>query len=296
MHIRTPCFFLLQPSNTLLHTSIRTPLTVLLPSSQHNVARGFLALSAVPMSIGLLRFLSTFQYLGQLVIIIFAMSQDLGAFLFVFLMSILGFGIAFHSLFPDREEFQGLGSTFLTLFNAALGDHNFGSFQSHKYQLVGVPAMGFYAMFVTIILLNLIIAQMSSTFEKLNEKSFEQWSMVMAKNVQDWLMLSEKTNPLCMLPPPLNAISSLMWPWDLWERQKKRHDEEIPSICGSVSDIVIGLITAPFCAALEVYLVNAELWSSQIPRRNALFVTVLSVQNIIEATSLTLTLTYLQPL
>jgi len=41
----------------------------------HNVARGFLALSAVPMSIGLLRFLSTFQYLGQLVIVIFAMSQ-----------------------------------------------------------------------------------------------------------------------------------------------------------------------------------------------------------------------------
>ena len=38
--------------------------------------------------------------------------------------------------------------------------------------------MGFYAMFVTIILLNLIIAQMSSTFEKMNEKSFEQWSMV----------------------------------------------------------------------------------------------------------------------
>ena len=75
--------------------------------SQHNVARGFLALSAVPMSIGLLRFLSTFQYLGQLVIIIFAMSQDLGAFLFVFLMSILGFGIAFHSLFPDRPEFTG---------------------------------------------------------------------------------------------------------------------------------------------------------------------------------------------
>ena len=89
--------------------------------SQHNLARGFLAISAVPMSIGLLRFLSTFQYLGQLVIVIFAMSQDLGAFLFVFLVSILGFGIAFHSLFPDREEFQGFSTTFLTLFNAALG-------------------------------------------------------------------------------------------------------------------------------------------------------------------------------
>ena len=47
------------------------------------------------------------------------------AFLFVFLMSILGFGIAFHSLFPDRSEFAGSGTTFLALFNAALGDHNF---------------------------------------------------------------------------------------------------------------------------------------------------------------------------
>ena len=47
------------------------------------------------------------------------------AFLFVFLMSILGFGIAFHSLFPDRTEFAGSGTTFLALFNAALGDHNF---------------------------------------------------------------------------------------------------------------------------------------------------------------------------
>ena len=52
-----------------------------LSAPHHAVARGFLAVSAVPMSLSLLRFLSTFQYLGQLVIIIFAMSQvrrDLG--------------------------------------------------------------------------------------------------------------------------------------------------------------------------------------------------------------------------
>ena len=245
--------------------------------SQHNIARGCLALSAVPMSIGLLRFLSTFQYLGQLVIVIFAMSQDLGAFLLMFLMSILGFGIAFHSLFPDREEFAGASATFLTLFNAALGDHNFESFQDHRYQYVGISTMALYVMFVTIILLNLIVARMSSTFQKMNEKSFEQWSMVMAKNVQDWLMISEKTNPLCMIPPPFNAISIAVLPWDMWERQKNRGSEEIPSICGSVSDTVIGMLTAPVCAALEVYLVNAELWSSQIPRKNALFVTIMSV-------------------
>ena len=124
--------------------------------------------------------------------------------------------------------------------------------------------MTMYAMFVTIILLNLIIAQMSSTFEKMNEKSFEQWSMVMAKNVQDWLMISEKSNALCMVPPPLNAISVVVLPWDAYARRRHAVSSELPSVCGTVCDYVIGLLAAPFCAALEVYLVNHELWSSQV--------------------------------
>jgi hypothetical protein len=52
---------------------------------------------------------------------------------------------------------------------------------------------------------------------------------------------------------------------------------QVPSVCGSISDIVIGLLTAPVCAALEVYLVNKELWLSQIPRQNAMTVTVVSI-------------------
>ena len=52
--------------------------------------------------------------------------------------------------------------------------------------------MALYVTFVMIILLNLIIARMSSTHEKINDKSFEQWSMVMAKNVQDCLLINEK--------------------------------------------------------------------------------------------------------
>ena len=61
--------------------------------------------------------------------------------------------------------------------------------------------MALYVTFVMIILLNLIIARMSSTHEKINDKSFEQWSMVMAKNVQDCLLINEKVSiiPMFML-------------------------------------------------------------------------------------------------
>jgi hypothetical protein len=60
------------------------------------------------------------------------------------------------------------------------------------YSALGITVMALYVTFVMIILLNLIIARMSSTHEKINDKSFEQWSMVMAKNVQDCLLINEK--------------------------------------------------------------------------------------------------------
>ena len=65
------------------------------------------------------------------------MSRDLVSFLVVFLISILGFGIAFHSLFPDTPAFSGPSATFLTLFNAALGGHEFETYNGHKYQNLG---------------------------------------------------------------------------------------------------------------------------------------------------------------
>jgi hypothetical protein len=208
-------------------------------STQHDVARAFLAWSAIPMSIGMLRFFSFFQGLGQLVIMIFAMMQDLVVFLVVFLTSILGFGIAFHCLFSDTTMFQSSGATFLTLFDAALGSHDFETYNGHKYQNLGFVTMGLYTTFVSIILLNLIIARMSSTHDKISDKSFEQWSMVMAKNVKDCLLIKEKSSPMCMLSPPFNIISTVMFPLDLWAKTVTWRDNEVPSISGTVSDRII---------------------------------------------------------
>ncbi|CAE7561665.1 unnamed protein product, partial [Symbiodinium microadriaticum] len=48
------------------------------------------------------------------------------------------------------------------------------------------------------------------THDKIDEKAFLEWSLVMAKNAQDFMLLQEKS-PLCMLPPPLNLIPSLLY-------------------------------------------------------------------------------------
>ena len=238
--------------------------------SHHNNARGWLAWSTIPMSLGLLRFISAYQPLGHLVNVIFAISSDLVSFLIVFFMSIVGFGIAFHSLFPDKPEFADFSSTVRTLFIAALGEHDFlkKEFQNHAFETVGLLTMTLYVTFLGIILLNLIIAKMNNTFDSVETKARQQWSMVMAKNVQDCLLIREKNNPLCMLPPPLNGLLIIpCWPWDFFEWWNSRESKkDRPSICGSVSDFILGLVSLPFCAAVEIILVNRELILSSIDR------------------------------
>ena len=58
----------------------------------HSLARGALGLSAIPMSVGLLRFLSVSQEYGQLVVTLIAMVTDLVSFLGIFIISVLGYG------------------------------------------------------------------------------------------------------------------------------------------------------------------------------------------------------------
>eukprot|EP01041_Mallomonas_annulata_P001422 gene1422-biopygen687 len=92
-----------------------------------------LATSAVPMSIGLLQYISTQQDLGQLVLTVFGMGADLGKFFVVFMVSVAGFGIAFHGMFAytpsadDTRNFHTVEGTVYTLFDAALGQHDFGN-------------------------------------------------------------------------------------------------------------------------------------------------------------------------
>jgi hypothetical protein len=128
-----------------------------------------------------------------------------------------------------------------------------------------------------------------------------------AKNVQDCLLIHEKSNPLCMLPPPLNAASAAVWLVDYYyshyhssssssyhtqhthshahpthahtqhAHPTHAHPTQRTSICGWASDLLIGLLTAPLCAAGELYLVNAEVWASQVPRPTALAFTAITL-------------------
>jgi hypothetical protein len=173
--------------------------------------RGFLALAAIPLSFSLLQYLSIFQSLGQLVIIIQALVWDLVSFAIVFLVCILGFGIALRGIFHLNEAFISTGVTFLTLYSAAMGTFDFTIFDGeNSFQTFGTVLFAVYVIMTAVVLINLLIAKMSSTYQRIYDKSLEEWTLLQAKTLQKFILL-EENSPLCMLPPPFNGFSTSVY-------------------------------------------------------------------------------------
>jgi hypothetical protein len=147
--------------------------------SYYALCRTSLAFSAVPLCLGLLQYLSVNKDLGQLVIMIIAMTSDLISFMLVYMISIFGFGIAFYAIFHDVTEYSSVGESLQTLFSSTLGNFDFTIFHGQPlYYDVGVIVLLLYVTMTGIVLINLLIARMSSTYAKIEEKTLQEWSFV----------------------------------------------------------------------------------------------------------------------
>lgn len=165
------------------------------------------------------------------------MISDLLGFAVVFLVCILGFGICLRGIFSDVEAFATVGGTFVTMYDAAIGNVDYSFFHGTRpFDTFGTVMMAIFVAMTTIILLNLLIARMSNTHQLISDRSLEevsasmhddlssnrihpccanhllieiesQWSYAKAGLTKKLINQQEKGNPLCLLPAPLNAIS-----------------------------------------------------------------------------------------
>ena len=60
--------------------------------------------------------------------------------------------------------------------------------------------------------------------------------ILQAAYVQDNLLLKE-SNPACMLPPPLNMITILLYPLHVWALERYH-----VSVAGTTSDFILGWV------------------------------------------------------
>lgn len=200
-----------------------------------SVAHTWLSLSAISLSLSMLRLQSLSQQTGQLMLMVFEILSDLTTFFAVLLPCVLGFGIVFHSLFSHAHAYSTVQETFLTLVDAALGSHEFGVFSHSYHEFNGIGLMVIYKILVTIVVLNLIVARMSATHDKIDSNALEVWSKLQAVSTEEFLLLRER-HFLCSLPPPFNVLSifaALVEPilTMLWKLQKPSETEEnIPKV------------------------------------------------------------------
>eukprot|EP01036_Dinobryon_divergens_P006060 gene6060-8031_t len=93
-----------------------------------------------------------------------------------------------------------------------------------------------------VILLNLVIATFSATYNKMNEQAVNRWCLMKARLVQTYLLIEERS-PLAMLPAPLNLVPTMVHLGEpnsgVYENKNEilqRKKYRTLSLCGTVSD------------------------------------------------------------
>lgn len=141
------------------------------------------------------------------------------AFLFTILVSFaLAFYVFFISCYEDDERVQAsygtLHSSMLTMFRAILGDFDFDVIRDAE-DSCGRPAWAneisnlllvIYLVIMTVLLLNLLIAILSTVHSKMDENATKAFYLVRSRAIQqNWRAVVDRR-----FPPPLNLVSPLL--------------------------------------------------------------------------------------
>ncbi len=247
------------------------------------VARGALACAAIPQAFGILYYAFIEKEMGNLVITVVSMSRDLYSFLVVLVICMFGFGITLRSLFQhdhekrEDEDYSGVNliegfstitSTQITLWDAMLGQHDFNQIDGNSpYFVLGIILMGTFILLTMIILFNLLIAKMSTTYEQKEKASLEDWEYEKAQIVNKFLLIGERS-PFSMLPAPLNLITTFVHPfhWAIINRTlfgsifgrsedcttKNDDKARVISLAGTMADYILGFVFTPLAACYEI--------------------------------------------
>ncbi|CAM9146049.1 unnamed protein product [Discosporangium mesarthrocarpum] len=227
------------------------------------VSHIFFACSSPLLFSRVLFYLQIFPAQGPLIRVIFSMIKLLVNFSVVLGVVILGFAVAFFALFWDAADRSGdddlnAFSTFedavLTLFGAMLGDYDLRGFGGSMYGNVGTALMVVYLALVTIMLLNLLIAVLSTahaTVDKNVEKEFNKARALAIMHYSDVVRADA-------LPAPLNLVQEALC-FGLWVCGRSEEDRSRARLVSG--RLMFSLVFGPLAIS-----VAAILWAVSLPK------------------------------
>jgi hypothetical protein len=132
-----------------------------------------LSLALLLKWLGLLHFLQAFSATGALVRMVFQIIVDMRYFMVILAIAVMAAASAFYSLLhhmpsPGENPFRGPGHTLFFMFNMLLLDSfDIDSFVFGEYRELVQALFVLVMMLTLIILLNLLIALMSDSYERI---------------------------------------------------------------------------------------------------------------------------------
>ncbi|CAN0213439.1 unnamed protein product [Pylaiella littoralis] len=164
----------------------------------------FYALSAPLLVSRVLFFAQIFSFQGPMIQVIFRMTTTLLKFGFVMVVVMFGFAMALHVLLRDLEHF---GETFQALFTAMLGETSFFQvFSGSRYDFVATILLVVYLFIVTIMLLNLLVAILSTSHDDVQDNAGIELRVSKAKIISHYRWVVQYD----LLPAPFNLIQLVL--------------------------------------------------------------------------------------
>ena len=209
-----------------------------------------LSMSAIPISLGLLRYPSAFtKNFGITILSAFFHTENLLAILCIFIATGVGFGVAFygifHGLFGRYDSgFESPKEAFFVLFNAIFKSYDLTIFDSSRQPELGRSLFVVFIVWVVAVLFNMIIAQIVVSHHDIRLRANDSWVLYKSKLVQQYILVLE-SSPLCMLPPPFNLLTSCLYiPHSIytWRARLYKHKVYSLSLAGSISDLLLAFI------------------------------------------------------
>ena len=106
-------------------------------------------------------------------------SADITNFLFILFVGIIGFGVSFYALSNNNDNvddrfINGIFDSFLYSYKLVLGEFDLDKFEKSTNKILLWVLFIICSLFTMIILLNMLIAIMGDSFNRVNEESENQ--------------------------------------------------------------------------------------------------------------------------
>ena len=163
----------------------------------------------------------------------------------------------------DPGGYDTIFNSVLTLFSASLGDFSFDEIRKEQ-AFVGPVLMILYLFVGAIMLLNLLIAILSSIYEDVQRQGVEkEHAYAKTQAVVEYGIYWEQKQTNIPLPPPLNLMTVICWPFSIasWLWHKMRADKSErrrgpPNVLHSFVNAIIAVLLPSLVIGPIIYAVS----------------------------------------